>query len=390
MTDASMERELGKLLGESQDAASRRAASQLELDDAPLALYGAGNTGRMVLQNLRRAGIEPVAFADDTPGKQGKTLDGVPIMSPEDVIKTFGPQTLLAITIFSPQASFLRIARQLKQTIGAQVVSFLNLAWKFPEYFLPYYQFELPQQLLAKAPEIQSAFDVLADDESRRQFVGHIRFRLHLDFTALPASGRGDYFPADVLAPLPANAAFVDCGAYDGDTVRRFIEHQRGAFGRIDAFEPDVENCARLRHYIGTLDEDLQPKIHVQTAAAGPRRARQRFNSNGTMGANLDDAGNPEVDVVPVQEVLTDQTDPIYLKLDVEGAEREALVGAAELILRERPVIAVSIYHRPDDLWKLPLYLHGLKLGYRLFIRTQGEDGMDIICYAVPPERLPR
>src|ERR1044072_4906944 len=369
MTDASIERELGELLGESQDAASRRAASQLELDDAPLALYGAGNTGRMVLQNLRRAGIEPVAFADDTPGKQGKTLDGVPIMSPEDVIKTFGPQTLLAITIFSPQASFLRIARQLKQTIGAQGVSFLNLAWKFPEYFLPYYQFELPQQLLAKAPEIQSAFDVLADDESRRHFVGHIRFRLHLDFTALPASGRGDYFPADVLAPLPANAAVVDCGAYDGDTVRRFIEHQRGAFGRIDAFEPDVENCARLRHYIGTLDEDLQSRIHVHNAAVGarrahskptlpappppapPRRARQRFNSNGTMGANLDDAGNTEVDVVPVQEVLTDQTDPIYLKLDVEGAEREALVGAAELILRERPVIAVSIYHRPDDLW---------------------------------------
>ena len=57
------------------------------------------------------------------------------------------------------------------------------------------------------------------------------------------------------------------------------------------------------------------------------------------------------------------------------------------MIRRVRPVLAVSVYHRPDDLWRLPPYLKSLGPGYRLFLRTQGEDGMDVICYAVPEEK---
>ena len=60
------------------------------------------------------------------------------------------------------------------------------------------------------------------------------------------------------------------------------------------------------------------------------------------------------------------------------------LAGAAGLLARERPVLALSIYHRPDDLWELPLHLDALALGYRFFLRTHGDDGMDIVCYAIP------
>ena len=68
----------------------------------------------------------------------------------------------------------------------------------------------------------------------------------------------------------------------------------------------------------------------------------------------------------------------------MEGGEWEALRGTQRLLDGARPLLAVSIYHRPDDLWELPLYLQSLDLGYRLYLRTQGEDGMDVICYAVP------
>jgi len=76
----------------------------------------------------------------------------------------------------------------------------------------------------------------------------------------------------------------------------------------------------------------------------------------------------------------------VYIKLDVEGAERDALAGASRLLARTRSRLAVSVYHRPQDLWELPSYLDSLGLGYRLYLRTEGEDGMDIVCYAVPPE----
>jgi len=72
------------------------------------------------------------------------------------------------------------------------------------------------------------------------------------------------------------------------------------------------------------------------------------------------------------------------LKFDVEGAERQALEGCNQLLAKRRPLIALSVYHRPDDLWQLPLYLDRLNLDYALFLRTHGEDGMDVICYALP------
>ena len=88
--------------------------------------------------------------------------------------------------------------------------------------------------------------------------------------------------------------------------------------------------------------------------------------------------------MLPISEVVEADGSPVYIKFDVEGAELEALRGTRELIVAAQPLLAVSIYHRPDDLWELPIYLKSLDPNYRLFLRTQGEDGMDVICYAVP------
>jgi hypothetical protein len=109
------------------------------------------------------------------------------------------------------------------------------------------------------------------------------------------------------------------------------------------------------------------------------------FNSTGNVGAALDEAGELEVDVFPLDEVVHASPDhTLFVKFDIEGGEWEALQGMQKLFDSSQPVLAVSVYHRPDDLWQLPLYLKALHPAYRLFLRTQGEDGMDVICYALP------
>lgn len=379
-------RELEGLLSEWREDAANRAATNFALrkDDA-LVLYGAGNLGRMVLAKLRGIGIDPVAFADDTVAKQGQMIDGLKVVSPQDVCSEFGARVVFAVTIFHPAASFLRISRRLQKQTGARVVSFLSLAWQYPDSFLPHYQFELPQDVLENADDIRRAFQVFADEESRRQFVGQVRFRLHLDYEGLPQSSAGDYFPADVLPEFPARTTFMDCGAFDGDTIKRLLEHQQGRFHKIFAFEPDERNCRKLRDYVSSLPTDIAGRIHVYHAGVGSRRTRMKFNPTGNTGASFSNEGNVEVEVVPVQEMVEgDDATAVYIKFDVEGAEWEALKGTEELIRRAAPVLAVSIYHQPDDLWQLPLYLKSLNPTYNLFLRTQGEDGMDVVCYAVP------
>lgn len=387
MQETIHENELSEILARDPEEIRARVVSQAGLsltgELPPLALYGAGTLGREVLARLRRAGVEPVAFADDTPEKQGQTLDGVPIMRPREVREKFGEQLIFVVTILNPALRFLDARARLENETGARAISFLSLAWKYPDEFLPYYQFEPPSELLKNADAIREGLRILADDESRRQFIAHLRFRLSLDYNELPTNSLDEYFPAEILPNLPADTVFIDCGAFDGDTIRRFLDHQHGRFGAIYAFEPDEQNFARLSEYAAGLGEAAS-RVHVFRAGVGGERGTLRFNSTGNMSASFSTNGEVEVDVLPISEVVKANGRPVYIKFDVEGAEREALRGAEELIAAAPPLMAVSIYHRPDDLWKLPIYLKSIDPSYRLFLRTQGEDGMDVICYAVP------
>lgn len=386
MNGSNLEQELELLLSENVATAQRRAASRLSLnEDDVLVLYGAGTLGQIVLEKLRQVGLEPGAFADDTPEKQGSFVSGVPVMTAQDAAQKFGKKAVFVVTILNAMLSFLAARSRIQQLTGGRVISFLELAWKYPENFLPYYQFELPDQVLARADDIRHTFYLFNDEESRRQFVGHLRFRLHLDYDALPENSWANYFPSDVLPALPQATTFVDCGAYNGDTIRKFLEHQRGEFHEIFAFEPDEKNASRLREYVAGLGEERANRIHVYTAGVGSIRTKMSFQATGNMSASFAIDGDKQVDVVPLQELVTEGAATVYLKYDVEGAEREALKGAEDLIRRSHPILAVSVYHKPADLWELPRYMKSLNPGYELFLRTQGEDGMDAICFAVPP-----
>jgi FkbM family methyltransferase len=381
----SAEQYIERILGEPEAAAAQRARNRLSLEGEPIVLYGAGTLGRSVLDRLRRSGLDAAAFADDTPGKQGTSIEGVPVMSPAAAAATFGPQAVFVVTILNPALRFTDArARLRKATGGGRVASFLELAWRFPESFLPHWQFDSPEVLLARRDDIRRAFHAFADEESRLQFAAQVDFRLHLDYDTLPKNSHDDYFPRGVVPPLDDDAVFVDCGAYDGDTVRRFLAEQRGAFGRVYAFEPDAVNFARLQQYVASLAPGVRERIEIHRAGAGERRATLRFNTTGNMSAALSSHGSAEVDIVPLDEIVEPGGARVYVKYDVEGAEWEALRGASSLIRTSRPLMAVSIYHRPDDLWQLPLYLQSLDPGYRLYLRTQGEDGIDVICYCVP------
>src|SRR5437868_2328069 len=109
MSGASTAQELDGLLSEPPDAARARAAGRLRWLDPTrhkLILFGAGTTGKAVLAGLRKSGIEPTAFADDTPSKQGQAFNGVPIMQPQQAISWFGADIIFVVTILNPALSY--------------------------------------------------------------------------------------------------------------------------------------------------------------------------------------------------------------------------------------------------------------------------------------------
>ncbi len=97
-----------------------------------------------MLGRLRKAGVEPVAFTDDTPEKQGQSIDGLTVMSPRIAFEQFGARLVFVVTILNPLVNFMTARRRLQELGAVRVISFLHLAWRYPETCLPYRQFESP------------------------------------------------------------------------------------------------------------------------------------------------------------------------------------------------------------------------------------------------------
>lgn len=379
---------LQKLLSEPREEALRRERTafdeQVGASVAPFVLFGAGNLGRKTLAGIRAAGIEPIAFTDNDSCLWGIEVDGVRVLPPDEASHLFGESAVFVVTIWRGEGSDRMRERcsQLRRFGCARVVTFLPLFWKYPEIFLPHYAVDLPHRVLDAKDRIEEAFALLSDDASRMEFIGEVRWRLLGDFDQLgePVSTE-IYFPED-LHRLSPDEVFVDCGAFDGDTIRRFLARQQNFQGRIKALEPDPANFGKLVRYVESLPDAPRRRIEIFPWAASSRREVLQFNATGTEAASLG-FGSMQVQAVPLDEVLTDCR-PTYIKMDTEGAEPEAIRGAFQTIATHRPAMAICAYHRQDHLWEIPLLIDSCADGYRFYLRPQLLEGWDLVCYAIP------
>jgi FkbM family methyltransferase len=391
MSETNAPAELELLLSEDVESARDRERSTFDRLAGPCAnkivLFGAGLLGRRTARGLRSLGIEPLAFADNNHSGWGTQIEGVPVMSPQDAAKQFGDDAVFVVTIWTGSGTERMSTRcEFLATIGcSRVLPFTFLYWKHPEVFLPHWAVDSPHKVLLVADRVRRAFELLDDEASRREYVAQIRWRLHSDFDALPAPVAHDmYFADDLLVP-DEREVFIDCGAYDGDTVKSFLRHRGDNFSSLTCFEPDPVNFARLRDYLETLPASTRNKIRLHPFAVGDRHEKVRFQVTGT-GSSMVGAGAEEVECVVLDEFL-DGESPTWLKMDIEGAEFAAIRGARRLIGEHAPVLTVCVYHQQDHLWEIPLLIQSLSSKYRCSLRPHFLESWDVVFYAVPPGR---
>jgi FkbM family methyltransferase len=385
------EASLEALLAETAESARRREKSAFDEMAAPfernLVLFGAGQFGRRTLAGLRQVGLEPLAFADNNPRLWGQAIDGLPVLSPVDAARRFGRSAAFVVTIWNgrlQERTSQRVA-QLTQLECERVIPFGFLYWKYPGVFLPFYPLDLPHKVLAEADVVMAAFRLWEDDFSRREYLAQVAFRLLLDLDGMSSPEVTEhYFPPDVYR-LTSREVLIDCGAFDGDTIRSFVGRQGGQFESIVAYEPDPLNWARLQQSVGALPEPVRRKISCFQQAVGASCGTAAFDGAGTELSTAG-AGQVMVQSVALDESLQGRT-PTIVKFDIEGAEPEALSGARQTIEHAAPVLAISSYHLQNHLWRLPLSVSGLSRDYRYFLRPHSFEGWDLVCYAVPPGR---
>jgi FkbM family methyltransferase len=390
----SLDQHLGKLLSQDPEVVGARRTQLFDRlqkessGDGTVVLMGAGNLGRRVLETLRRHNKQVLAFCDNNPSAQGKKIDGIPVLSPDQAASQFGQHATFVVTMLNPDQNPRTVLHQLKQLSCRVTMMILPLAWKYPEQLLPNFFLDLPEKIIAETKSVLAGFYLLDDEESRREYVQQIDWRLAGNLEPAPVSvDHAQYFPKTLFA-LQADEVFVDCGAFDGDTVNAFLVHSQRKFQHIDAFEPDPQTFARLELLIQRETPTIRDRIRARRFATGATAGSAKFAATGLASAALSDKGDIEVPVRALDELI--ELAPTFIKMDIEGAELDTLAGARNLIRNHRPVLAICAYHAQDHLWRVPLTIAAMAPRYRLFLRRYAEWQFDTVCYGIPQERLLR
>jgi FkbM family methyltransferase len=244
---------------------------------------------------------------------------------------------------------------------------------------------------LADNPErIGRVAGMLADDKSRETYLGIVKFRQTGFKKDFPLSywEKKQYFVSEL--GLGKDEVFVDCGAFTGDTIDAFVKHC-GGYKAIIAFEPDLNNIQKLKKKYGD-----NPKITLIDAGVYDRDGEISFDmhksgvskiANGSC-ADAEEGGSG-VERLSIQVRSIDSLSPpekiTFIKMDVEGAELSALRGAEKTIRRDKPKLAICIYHSNEDMVRIAEYIRELVPEYKLYVRQHNKfpSCAETVLYAV-------
>ena len=358
---------------------------EIELNK-PIVLFGASFLGRKTLTGLRKLNIEPVAFCDNDPNKHNKQIDGLKIYEPSIAAEKYGAEALFIVTIWSGNIQryhFVDIKNQLIELKCKYIINFTTLYRIYEDVFLPYYCMGKYADIVAQKEEILEAYDLMADDKSKEEYVRQIYWRITLDDTFLADPVNDMQYFCDEIYKYTDAETFIDCGAYIGDTIDEYLKRKRNNFSKLIAFEPDYNNFVQLKMYSEDLDEEIKNKTEIYQCGVGDVNTTLKFAANGGADSFISSDGMDEIQCVKLDDHMAGYC-PSVIKMDIEGYEYNALLGAEEIINKYRPFLAVCVYHKPDDLWRIPLLIHHFSREYRIYIRQHLAQCWDTICYAVP------
>ena len=231
----------------------------------------------------------------------------------------------------------------------------------------------------ANRDELLKVYKMLADEQSKKVFENVIRYKLSGDINYLKECET----PSDEkfeLLNIGTEETVADLGAYDGDTLIEFLNGTSMQFKKLYAMEPDNKNYRKLKRSLYMIGSALLEAYNVgawdeDTTITFDMRAGRGSAANS--GANSADRGGSRPHrALRYRDIKMMKTDTMlrgdaatYIKIDVEGAEENALRGAKETIANFKPKLNVALYHRNEDMFKLPLLISELNRKYKFYMR---------------------
>lgn len=286
--------------------------------DSKIVLYGAGKDLDMNIDAFL-SDSRIIAICDADKEKQGRKIYGYPVISPEQLIA-------------DPLASVI-----ISSHIAMKGIKQFLLKQAYPENLI----YEI-------GPYIYCADD-------------------------------GQYFDVDFWKYDEENGeVFIDDGCCNLQSTL-FLGKYCKNIKKVYAFEPDPLNykeCNRIR------TKHCLSQVELIQKGTWSSSGTISFSSTNDGASHITEDGEIKIDVTAIDDVIDPNDRVTLIKMDVEGAELESLKGAEKCIKRDRPKLAICIYHKPEDLYELPLYIKSIVPEYKLYIRHHSNIGAESVLYA--------
>lgn len=343
--------------------------SEIKQSGLPTILYGSGPMAKLVNEYFERNGIEPDGYAVDKEYLKGRTEhDGKPLYILDEYIAKNPCNIVMSIALL-PGDWVDKLRNKASETTHVYILdfqSYLTLPGdhtKFEEFYR----------------QNKSTFDAfrndLEDEKSKESMDIFINQKLsgvyQKEFSPKPA------FFDDEIIKFTENEIFVDCGAYDGDTVISFLDNLTTSYKKIYALEPDPKTAAKMK-------ENLKDCQNVELIIKGvyDHTCTLCFSADGNTGSRVEDNGDIKIEVTSIDDLVGNE-DVTFIKMDVEGSELAALRGAEKTIRRCKPKLAVCVYHRIEDMTTIPQYIKSLNPDYKFYFRNYYPMALEAVLYAI-------
>lgn len=343
----------------------------------PLIIWGSGSAGKEILDFIKsEKKTTTIFFVDSNPNFWNKTRHGCFVYPPSELPSIMDNNSNAKILIGSKSIV------EINETIRSMGIDDYLVDDNTLGIVRNFISHDVAALYSKNKNLIENVRNMLADEKSKTILDKVVKYRttgilsLLNNIASNPIS---QYFERELIQ-LGEHETFVDCGGYTGDTLDTFLTVTNNKYDAYYIFEPDEDVFSQLTEKLSNFDTS---KIFPFNYGCWNSNTSVRFNKSGTWSSHIDEMGDTVIDVVALDNVLAGK-DVSFIKMDIEGAEKEAIRGCSRIISDLHPKLAISIYHHAEDLYLIPLMIQELYGEYKLYIRMYAEcNDTEIICYAL-------
>ena len=335
-------------------------------NDKNIVVFGAGNTAVLYKECIESEDIEIACFCDNNVSKQNTSFMGKNVIAPEKITDVVSEPVILILSMNPDICSTLK--KQCNK-MGLECSM-------FDEYIFGKH-----------CDDIYNFYDNLNDERSKDVYSTIVECRMEGKPVNEHIYNDRQYFGIPQFKRNRPGEVFVDCGAFVGDSIEKYIWEKTAVFSKIYGFEPNVQNYDAFKERIKRLNKEWglsDDRITAVNAGVGDITGCVSVENTASVASTtsrIGKYGEGSVKIYALDEFFGDDKVD-FIKADIEGFEKNMLLGAQKVIQNNHPLIAVCIYHSAIDMYKIMQIIKEYGSNYKFAVRHHSYDYCETVLYA--------